>query len=93
MLPFLTTGKKELIGVTYFEADVPVSRESAGDTTNVVVRVPVMATNDFEIKVSSSSKSVKPQNAIMEKGENVVLMFWGYRNKCTRGKYRILHYR
>lgn len=81
-LPFLTTGNKEIIGVTYFETDVEVSRKTGSSTlgsTNrelVTVTVPVIAKEDYEINFSSSeSDVVKPINPIMKKGENIVIVF------------------
>ncbi|MCV0400666.1 MAG: hypothetical protein K5777_01600 [Nitrosopumilus sp.] len=80
-IPFLTTGKEEIIGVTYFETDIEVSRQIGGSTqgnTNrqlVTVTVPVMAKNDFELNISSSdSNTVDAKNSIMKKSENVVLI-------------------
>lgn len=81
-LPFLTTGEKEIIAVTYFETDVEVSRktgtssEGTDDRELVTVRVPVTAKQDYEINFSSSeSDTVKPINPILKKGENVAIVF------------------
>lgn len=81
-LPFLTTGKKEIIAVTYFQADIEVSRSSGTSTqgttdrTTAEVTVPVVAKQDYEINFASSkSDTVNPINPIMKKGENVVLVF------------------
>ncbi|MBI5859304.1 MAG: Ig-like domain-containing protein [Nitrosarchaeum sp.] len=81
-LPFLTTGEKELIAVTYFETSVEVSRKTGSSTLGTTERetasvtVPVMAKQDYEINFASSeSDSVNPINPIMKKGENVVLVF------------------
>src|SRR3989338_8034609 len=55
VLPFLTTGEKEIIAVTYFETEIEVSRKTGGSTigtTNrelVTVTVPVTAKQDYEI--------------------------------------------
>jgi len=82
VLPFLTTGKKEIIAVTYFETDIEVSRKTGTSTLGssdrelVTVTVPVTAKQDYEINFSSSkSNTVSPINPIMKKGENVVLVF------------------
>ncbi len=82
VLPFLTTGEKEIIAVTYFETEIEVSRktgESTIGTTDrerVTVTVPVTAKQDYEINFASSeSDTVKPINPIMKKGENVELVF------------------
>jgi len=81
-LPFLTTGEKEIIAVTYFEADVEVSRKTGGSTlgtTNrelVTVTVPVISKENYEIDFSSTNSDVvKPINPIMKKGENIVIVF------------------
>lgn len=81
-LPFLTTGEKEIIAVTYFETDIEVSRQTGGselgtsDRELVTVTVPVTAKRDYEINFASSeSDTVNPINPIMKKGENVVIVF------------------
>jgi len=82
VLPFLTTGKKEIIAVTYYETDIKVSRQVGGSTqgvTNrelVTVTVPVQAKDDHEVNFSSSeSDTVDPINPIMKKGQNAVIVF------------------
>jgi len=82
VLPFLTTGEKELIAVTYFETDIVVSRKSGtsvlgvSDRAEATVTVPVTAKEDYTINFASSeSDVVNPINPIMKKGENVVLVF------------------
>ena len=82
VLPFLTTGEKELIAVTYFETDIVVSRKSGksvlgvSDRAEASVTVPVIAKKDYTINFASSeSDVVNPINPIMKKGENVVLVF------------------
>lgn len=82
VLPFLTTGKKEIIAVTYFETDIEVSRKTGTSTLGssdrelVTVTVPVTAKQDYEINFASSkSNTVSPINPIMKKGENVALVF------------------
>ncbi|MCV0411576.1 hypothetical protein [Nitrosarchaeum sp.] len=82
VLPFLTTGKKEIIAVTYFETDIEVSRKTGSSTLGtserelVSVTVPVMAKKDYEINFASSkSNTVNPINPIMKKGQNAVLVF------------------
>lgn len=81
-LPFLTTGEKEIIAVTYFETDIEISRQTGGselgtsDRELVTVTVPVTAKRDYEINFASSeSDTVNPINPIMKKGENVVIVF------------------
>jgi hypothetical protein len=81
-LPFLTTGEKEIIAVTYFETNVEVSRKSGSSVLGVsdrslaIVTVPVTAKQDYEINFASSeSNTVNPINPVMKKGENVVLVF------------------
>ncbi len=82
VLPFLTTGKQEMIAVTYYETDIEVSRQTGGSTlgsTNrelVTVTVPVQAKDDHKIIFSSSElDAVNPIDPIMKKGENVVIVF------------------
>ncbi|MBM2819855.1 MAG: hypothetical protein HW410_1537 [Nitrosarchaeum sp.] len=81
-LPFLTTGEKEIIAVTYFETDIEISRQTGGselgtsDRELVTVTVPVTAKQDYEINFASSeSDTVNPINPIMKKGENVAIVF------------------
>jgi len=82
VLPFLTTGKKEIIAVTYYETDIEVARQVGGSiggsTTRelVTVTVPVTAKEDHSITFSSSEIDVvNPINPIMKKADNVVLVF------------------
>ena len=77
-VPFLTTGKKEIMGVTYFETEIEVSRRVANTNVRelVTVTVPITAKDNFELTVSSShSDSVITENAVMKKGENAVVLF------------------
>lgn len=81
-VPFLTTGKDEIIAVTYYETEIEVSRQTggkAGTSTNrelVSVSVPVNAKEDHTITFSSSeSDTVNPIDPIMHEGENVVIVF------------------
>ncbi|MFQ5781584.1 MAG: hypothetical protein ACE5GR_00845 [Nitrosopumilus sp.] len=82
VLPFLTTGKQEIIAVTYYETDITVSRQTGGSTqgtTNrqmVTVTVPVQATDDHKVVFSSSElDTVNPIDPLMKKGENAVIVF------------------
>ena len=82
VIPFLTTGNNEIIGVTYYETSIEVSRQiggSIGGTTNrelVTVTVPVQAKEDHTITFSSSNNDVvNPVNPIMKQADNVVLVF------------------
>ncbi len=84
VLPFLTTGKQEIIAVTYYETDIEVSRQtglsSAGQSTParefVTVTVPVQAKNDHKVMFSSSElDTVNPIDPMMKKGENIVIVF------------------
>ena len=82
VLPFLTTGKQEIIAVTYYETDIEVSRQTGGSaqgSTNretVTVTVPVLATNDHKVSFSSSElDTVNPIDPLMKKGENAVIVF------------------
>ncbi len=82
VLPFLTSGKQEIIAVTYYETDIEVSRQSGGSTlgsTNrelVTVTVPVTAKNDHKIIFSSSElDTVNPIHPTMKKGDNIVIVF------------------
>jgi len=84
-VPFLTTGKKELIGVLYLEATVEIAEKIyfldpitdtifgtiSGETT-----IPVMTKNDLEFNIASSSlNTVNVVNPIVEKGGNSALVF------------------
>ena len=81
VLPFLTTGKQEIIAVTYYETEIEVTREvsvaGGPDTTSLVsVTVPVHAKEDHSVTFSSSNTDVvNPKNPIMKKADNVVLVF------------------
>ncbi|MEK0368274.1 MAG: hypothetical protein QQN62_01525 [Nitrosopumilus sp.] len=82
VLPFLTTGKEEIIAVTYYETEIEISRQTGGSkegTTNretVTVTVPVTAKDDHSVIFSSSElDTVNPIHPIMKKGENVVIVF------------------
>lgn len=82
VLPFLTTGKDEIIAVTYYETEIEVSRQSGGSTsgsTNRVlttVTVPVQAKADHSIIFSSSElDTVSPIHPTMKQGENVAIVF------------------
>ncbi|WP_232202962.1 MULTISPECIES: Ig-like domain-containing protein [Nitrosopumilus] len=81
-LPFLTTGEKELVGVTYFETEVEVSRQlgtstlGKTDRETVTVSVPVVASEDLFVNVASSNlKTVDAENAFIPKGKNTGLIF------------------
>jgi len=81
-IPFLTTGEKEIIAVTYFETNVEVSRKTGSSTqgtserTLTTVTVPVTAKQDYEINFASSkSSTVNPINPVMKKGDNVAIVF------------------
>ncbi len=82
VLPFLTTGKQEIIAVTYYETDTLVSRQTGGssqgstDREFVLVTVPVQAKDDHKIIFSSSDLDVvNPIDPVMKKGENVVIIY------------------
>jgi len=84
VLPFLTTGKEEIIAVTYYETDLTVSRQtgesSAGqsspDRVFLTAIVPVQAKNDHKVIFSSSElDTVNPIDPMMKKGENIVIVF------------------
>lgn len=82
VLPFLTTGKDEIIAVTYYETGIEVSRQSGGSKVGstqrelVTVTVPVQAKEDHKIIFSSSElDTVNPIHPTMSKGDNVVVVF------------------
>ena len=82
VLPFLTSGKQEIIAVTYYETDIEVSRQQGGSTlgsTNrelVTVTVPVTAKEDHKIIFSSSElDTVNPIHPTMKKGSNAVIVY------------------
>jgi len=84
-LPFLTTGKKELLGVVYLEATVqiaekinfldPISNTIFASLTGEVT-LPVMASEDVELNIASSSlNTVNFINPIIKQGKNSALVF------------------
>jgi len=85
VVPFLTTGKKELIGVLYLEATVTVAEtiyflDPTSDTIFATISgettIPVMTKNDLELNIASSSlNTVNVVNPIVEKGGNSALVF------------------
>jgi len=85
VVPFLTTGKKELIGVLYLEATVPIVDQldylKPGSSTVFEsifdeATIPVMTKNDLELNIASSSlNTVNVVNPIVKKGGNSVLVF------------------
>jgi len=81
-VPFLTTGEKEILGISYFETEIEVSRQLGTSTLGVTDRefvtitVPVMASDDFEVDVTSSNlDTVNADNAYFSKGKNAALIF------------------
>jgi len=81
-LPFLTSGKQEIIAITYYETEIEVSRQTGGSTqgsTNrelVSVTVPIQAKDDHSIIFSSSElETVNPINPIMKKSDNAVIVY------------------
>jgi hypothetical protein len=79
IVPFLTTGKKEIIGVTYFETSQTVSKRIGATSEREMVTInglPVTASSDFELNISSSEEnSINPINPIMPKGDNSIIIF------------------
>ncbi|MFB5633058.1 MAG: hypothetical protein ACE5Q9_07005, partial [Nitrosopumilus sp.] len=79
VVPFLTTGKKEIIGVTYFETSQTVSKRLPNVSERQMVTIeglPVTASSDFELNISSSEEnSINPINPIMPKGDNSIILF------------------
>ena len=84
-LPFLTTGKKELIGVVYLEAAVQIVEKInfLNPKTNTIfasitgeVTLPVMASKDIELNIASSSlNTVDFINPVVKQGTNSALVF------------------
>ncbi len=81
-VPFLTTGEKEILGVTYFETEVEVSRQTgtktlgSTDRETVTVKIPVMASEDFSVNIASSNlETVDPEDTLIKKGKNAGLIF------------------
>lgn len=81
-LPFLTTGKDEIIAVTYYQTEIEMSRQTGGSqqgTTGrelVTVQVPVQAKEDHVVIFSSSeSDTVDPIDPTMNEGDNIVIVF------------------
>jgi hypothetical protein len=79
VVPFLTTGKEEIIGVTYFETSQEVSKRVGSTSERELVTItgfPVTASSDYELNISSSEEnSVNPINSIMPKGDNSIILF------------------
>jgi len=79
VVPFLTTGKKEIIGVTYFETFQTISKRVGESSQREMVTInglPVTASSDFELNISSSEEnSINPINSIMPKGDNSIIIF------------------
>jgi len=83
VLPFLTTGKQEIIAVTYYETSIEVSRdvdgasgESASSRVFETITVPVQAKIDHTITFSSSNTDVvNPINPVMKTASNAVIVF------------------
>ncbi len=84
-LPFLTTGKNELLGVVYLEATVTIIDQldylQPGSATVFAsitdeVTLPVMASDDVELNIASSHlKTVNFVNPIVKQGTNSALVF------------------
>jgi len=85
VVPFLTTGKNELIGVLYLEATIPIIDQldylKPGSSTifesiSDEATIPVMTNKDLELNIASSSlNTVNVINPIIKKGQNSVLVF------------------
>ncbi len=82
VLPFLTTGKQEIIAVTHYETEIEASRQTGGSELGSTNRedydviVPVKAKEDHSVIFSSSElDTVNPIHPIMKKGENAVIVF------------------
>ncbi len=84
-VPFLTTGKKELMGVVYLESTVSIIEQldylAPGSSTVFAsitdeVTLPVMTSKDVELNIASSSlNTVNFVNPIVEQGSNAALVF------------------
>lgn len=78
VVPFLTTGNQEIVGVTYYEADIEIPRRISGTSTVelVTVTVPVQAKENHALTFSSSNTDVvNPINPVMKKGNNALIVF------------------
>jgi len=84
-LPFLTTGKRELVGILALEATVPIIDQldyldpnSSTVFASIVdeVTLPVQASNDIMFNIASSRlATVSFENPIVNKGANSALVF------------------
>lgn len=84
-VPFLTTGERELLGVVYLEATVPIVdqlnylEEGSGTVFASIkdkVTIPVKANKNLELDIGSSSmKTVNFVNPIVKDGSNAALVF------------------
>ena len=85
VLPFLTTGEKELLGVVYLEATVPITEKiyfldpnsgSIFASLTGEVTLPVMASKNVELNIASTSlNTVNFINPIIKQGTNSALVF------------------
>jgi hypothetical protein len=78
VLPFLTSGEKEIIAVTYLETDITVSRDIKNSNSKEIttVSIPVKAKENYQVTFSSSElNTVSPIPPIMKKGQNAVIVF------------------
>ncbi|MFY9300822.1 MAG: hypothetical protein WAO91_06505 [Candidatus Nitrosotenuis sp.] len=76
-IPFLATGGTEIMGVAYLETQISVSKiDSTGKSFMSTLTVPVMPTERFVMKASSSDlKAVSIIDPIFERGKNAALIF------------------
>ena len=85
VLPFLTTGEKELIGVVYLEAEVTLtdqlefldpSSDTVFATLTSEVTLPVMASKDVKLDIASTNlNTVDFINPVVKHGQNSALVF------------------
>ncbi|GEM_PF-1488973 len=77
LVPFLTTGGREIVGVAYLETTITaVVKQSDGSQSKESITVPVMPLEKFTMKTTSSDlKSVSIVDPVFEKGKNAALIF------------------
>ena len=84
-IPFLTTGKKEIMGIVYLQATVPIIEQldylEPGSSTVFAsitseVTIPVFTNKDLELNLASSSlNTVNFINPVVKQGSNVALVY------------------
>lgn len=77
IIPFLTTGDTEILGVAYLETDVEISKRAKdGSRFTAIITLPVMADESFVMNADSSSlKTVNIEDPVFNKGFNAAIIY------------------